>query len=109
MPESMRVMLLTLCTWLMAASAVHATELQWWSHWAIEDNKKVVLFEAKRRFEAKNPGHSVTITFYEKEEHELVATPRIASLCGVFSCSPGWCCQFLLSVGPIWGLVIASR
>ena len=52
MRESMRVVLLTLCTWLMAVSAVQATELQWWSHWAIEDNKKLVLFEAKRRFEA---------------------------------------------------------
>src|SRR5205823_4974161 len=42
-------------------------ELQWWSHWAIEDSKKAVLFEAKRRFEAANPGHTVTITFYEKK------------------------------------------
>ena len=26
-----------------------------------------MLFEVKRRFEAKNPGHTVTITFYEKK------------------------------------------
>ena len=80
MRESMRVVLLTLCTWLMAASAAHATELQWWSHWAIEDNKKLVLFEAKRRFEAKNPGHTVTITFYEKKN--MFTTLRAAFAAG---------------------------
>ena len=80
MRESMRVVLLTLCTWLMAASAVQATELQWWSHWAIEDNKKLVLFEAKRRFEAKNPGHTVTITFYEKKN--MFTTLRAAFTAG---------------------------
>ena len=52
---------------LAVAAAAHAVELQWWSHWAIEDNKKVVLFEVKKRFEAKNPGNTVTITFYEKK------------------------------------------
>jgi multiple sugar transport system substrate-binding protein len=76
----MRVVVVTLCTWLMAASAAHATELQWWSHWAIEDNKKVVLFEAKRRFEAKNPGHTVTITFYEKKN--MFTTLRAAFTAG---------------------------
>ena len=59
---------------------MHATELQWWSHWAIEDNKKVVLFEAKRRFEAKNPGHTVTITFYEKKN--MFTTLRAAFTAG---------------------------
>src|SRR5262249_60642508 len=63
----MRVVGLALCACLMGVSAVHAAELQWWSHWAIEDNKKVVLFEVKKRFEAKNPGNTVTITFYEKK------------------------------------------
>jgi multiple sugar transport system substrate-binding protein len=33
----------------------------------VEDSKKAVLFEAKRRFEAKHPGHTVEITFYEKK------------------------------------------
>ena len=36
----------------LCAAPAAATELQWWSHWAIEDAKKAVLFEAKRRFEA---------------------------------------------------------
>ena len=36
-----------------------AAQLQWWSHWAVEDSKKAVLFEAKRRFEAKHPGNTV--------------------------------------------------
>jgi multiple sugar transport system substrate-binding protein len=44
-----------------------AAQLQWWSHWAVEDSKKAVLFEAKRRFETKHPGNTVEITFYEKK------------------------------------------
>ena len=56
------------CALSMAlGGAVQAAELTWWSHWAVEDNKKTVLFEAKRRFEAKHPGSTVTITFYEKK------------------------------------------
>ncbi len=49
------------------ASAAQAAQLTWWSHWAIEDSKKSVLFEAKRRFEEKHPGNTVEITFYEKK------------------------------------------
>ncbi|MGH7322610.1 MAG: ABC transporter substrate-binding protein [Candidatus Rokuibacteriota bacterium] len=49
------------------AGATEAAQLAWWSHWAVEDSKKAVLFEAKRRFEAKHPGHTVEITFYEKK------------------------------------------
>ncbi len=49
------------------AGAAEAAQLAWWSHWAVEDSKKAVLFEAKRRFEAKHPGHTVEITFYEKK------------------------------------------
>jgi len=49
------------------AAAADAAQLTWWSHWAVEDSKKAVLFEAKRRFEAKHPGHTVEITFYEKK------------------------------------------
>src|SRR5438067_10984000 len=62
-----RSLVLGVCLALVGAAAAHAVELQWWSHWAIEDSKKAVLFEAKRRFEAANPGHTVTITFYEKK------------------------------------------
>ena len=80
MRESLRRGLLTVCVWLAGVSAVQATELQWWSHWAIEDNKKIVLFEAKRRFEAKNPGHTVTITFYEKKN--MFTTLRAAFTAG---------------------------
>jgi multiple sugar transport system substrate-binding protein len=62
--------------WLLSALCVlswvgggvgQAAELKWWSHWATQDTKKEVLFEAKRRFESKNPGNTVTITFYEKQ------------------------------------------
>jgi len=51
---------------LGAASPARAVELKWWSHWATQDTKKEVLLEAKRRFEAKHPGDTATITFYEK-------------------------------------------
>jgi len=67
MRTSVRSLVLAVSLWLAGTVAAHAVELQWWSHWAIEDNKKAVLFEAKRRFEQKNPGHTVTITFYEKK------------------------------------------
>src|SRR5512143_3735005 len=52
---------------LAGTAAAQAAQLTWWSHWAVEDNKKAVLFEVKQRFEAKNPGNSVNITFYEKK------------------------------------------
>src|ERR1700752_3506576 len=67
MRTSVRSLVLAVSLWLAGAATAHAVELQWWSHWAIEDSKKAVLFEVKRRFEAKNPGHTVTITFYEKK------------------------------------------
>src|SRR3989454_11522427 len=62
-----RCLLLAVSVWSAGVGIAQAVELQWWSHWAIEDNKKAVLFEAKRRFEQRNPGHTVTITFYEKK------------------------------------------
>ena len=52
---------------LLIGGVAQAAQLNWWSHWAVEDSKKSVLFEAKQRFEAKNPGNTVTITFYEKK------------------------------------------
>jgi multiple sugar transport system substrate-binding protein len=61
------VVLIALVVSVSLATPARAAELQWWSHWAVEDSKKTVLFEAKRRFEARNPGHTVTITFYEKK------------------------------------------
>src|SRR4026208_1747968 len=67
MPTFVRSLVLGVALTLSAAAVAHAGERQWGSHWAIEDNKKAVLFEVKRRFEAKNPGHTVTITFYEKK------------------------------------------
>jgi multiple sugar transport system substrate-binding protein len=48
-------------------AAADAAQLTWWSHWAVEDSKKAVLFEVKKRFEARHPGHTVEITFYEKK------------------------------------------
>ncbi len=53
--------------WLTLDTVVHAAELTWWSHWATQESKKEVLFEAKKRFEAAHPGTTVRITFYEKK------------------------------------------
>jgi hypothetical protein len=76
MRVSMKIALLTVCLWLGAVAAATATELQWWSHWAIEDNKKIVLFEAKKRFEAKNPGHTVALTFTRRRTCSRRSRPR---------------------------------
>ena len=61
--------ILVLCWVVCAATAsvAAAAELTWWSHWAVEESKKEVLLEAKKRFEAKRPGTIVTITWYEKK------------------------------------------
>ena len=50
-----------------ALGRAEAAQLTWWSHWAVEDSKKAVLFEVKKRFEARNPGNTVELTFYEKK------------------------------------------
>jgi ABC-type glycerol-3-phosphate transport system substrate-binding protein len=55
-----------LTLWLALGGAAGAVELKWWSHWATQESKKEVLNEAKRRFEAKHPGNTVTLTYYEK-------------------------------------------
>ncbi len=52
---------------VLLGAAAYGAELTWWSHWATQDSKKVVLNEAKRRFEAKYPGNTVTISYYEKK------------------------------------------
>ena len=48
-----------------AGTAAPAAELTWWSHWATQDNKKVVLEEVRKRFEAAHPGTKVTLTYWE--------------------------------------------
>jgi len=68
MAKKMGWLVLWVCvlTVLMGGIA-RAAEISWWSHWAVEDNKKAVLFEVKKKFEAKHPGNTVNITFYEKK------------------------------------------
>jgi len=65
---------------LVLNSPAYGVDLKWWSHWAIEENKKFVLFEVKKRFEAKHPGNTVTITFYEKQN--MFPTLRAAFTAG---------------------------
>ena len=38
MPMSLRFLALGICLGLAPLSVAHAVELQWWSHWAIEDS-----------------------------------------------------------------------
>jgi multiple sugar transport system substrate-binding protein len=52
---------------ILGAGMARAAEISWWSHWAVEENKKTILFEVKKKFEAKHPGDTVNITFYEKK------------------------------------------
>ena len=52
--------------WLALGTVAHAAELTWWSQWSTQDNKKTVLFEVKKRFEAAHPGTTVKLLFYEK-------------------------------------------
>ena len=61
------VCVLTVVSW----GSARAANLTWWSHWATQDTKKVVLNEAKRRFEAKHPGNTVTITYYENNRDHM--------------------------------------
>jgi multiple sugar transport system substrate-binding protein len=65
--RSLRIWLvLVLCALSVGTGGVaRAAELTWWSHWAPQENKKTVLFEVKRRFEAAHPGTTVTLTFWE--------------------------------------------
>jgi len=43
-----------------------ATQLTMWSHWAAEKSKRAFVEEAVKRFEEKNPGVTIKITWYEK-------------------------------------------
>ena len=59
-------LVLVVCALVIASSgAAYGVELKWWSHWAVEDTKKAVLNEVKQRFEAKHPGNTVSISYYE--------------------------------------------
>ena len=62
-----RFALLACAAVMLLTGTAQAAELTWWSHWATQDTKKVVLEEVKRRFEAKHSGDRVTITYYEKQ------------------------------------------
>ncbi len=67
--RSARRIFIALCCLACTGSAalVQAAEMTWWSHWAVEESKKEVLLDTKKRFEAKHPGTTVTITWYEKK------------------------------------------
>lgn len=49
-----------------ATSPARAQTITLWSHWADEKSKVAFVTEAAKRFEAKNPGAKVEITWYQK-------------------------------------------
>ncbi len=57
--------LCTLLTLFMAQAAAQTT-ITLWSHWADQTAKVSFVEEAAKRFEAKNPGTKVRITWYQK-------------------------------------------
>jgi len=64
--RTVRLILAVCIAWLALGTVARAAELSWWSQWSTQDNKKAVLFEVKKRFEAAHPGNTVKLTFYEK-------------------------------------------
>ncbi len=52
--------------WMLLGGVAQAAQLTWWSHWASEENLKAIVVEVGKRFEAKHPGNTVKIIFYEK-------------------------------------------
>ncbi len=54
---------------LAAASPVAAqTKLTLWSHWADQESKVAFVNDAVKRFEVKNPGVKVEVTWYQKPQ-----------------------------------------
>ena len=51
---------------VVPASARADTTITLWSHWADQTAKVAFVEEAAKRFEAKNPGTKVRITWYQK-------------------------------------------
>src|SRR5262244_1269559 len=91
MRTSVRSLVLAGSLWLAGTVAAHAVELQWWSHWAIADSKKAVLFEVKRRFEKKNMWPTLRAAFtagsgfpdvfyYDMDVPEFMTTGWLADL-----------------------------
>ncbi len=53
---------------LFATIAAAQTKLTLWSHWADQESKVAFVNEAVKRFEAKNPGAKVEVTWYQKPQ-----------------------------------------
>ena len=53
---------------LVATFATAQTKLTLWSHWADQESKVNFVNEAVKRFEAKNPGVKVEVTWYQKPQ-----------------------------------------
>jgi multiple sugar transport system substrate-binding protein len=65
--KKMGWVVLLLCALSVGAGGVaRGAELIWWSQYSTQDNKKALLSEVKKRFEAAHPGTTVKLTFYEK-------------------------------------------
>lgn len=72
------------------AAPAAADEITLWSHWADHETKVAFVEEAAERFEAANPGHTVEISWYQK--NPLYAALKAALQAGqgpdIFYCEP---------------------
>ncbi|MGH8314688.1 MAG: ABC transporter substrate-binding protein [Steroidobacterales bacterium] len=59
---------ISLLALVAACPAAAQTKLTLWSHWADQESKVAFVNEAVKRFEAKNPGVKVEVTWYQKPQ-----------------------------------------
>jgi multiple sugar transport system substrate-binding protein len=73
-----------------AATSAKAEEITLWSHWADHETKVNFVEEAAKRFEKNNPGHTVKISWYQK--NPLYAALKASLQAGtgpdIFYCEP---------------------
>lgn len=60
--------LLPLFALALPVAAAAQTKLTLWSHWADQESKVAFVNDAVKRFEAKNPGVKVEVTWYQKPQ-----------------------------------------
>jgi multiple sugar transport system substrate-binding protein len=66
MPGFVAAVVLSVFALVVASTATAQTKLTLWSHWADQESKVAFVNEAVKRFEAKNPGVKVEVTWYQK-------------------------------------------
>jgi len=72
------------------AATAQDKEITLWSHWADQQTKVAFIEEVARRFEEKNPGSDVKITWYQKNplNEAVKAALQAAQAPDIFYCEP---------------------